>query len=169
MRVLTRPQAGQDGSEVDEFAMEFRIIAGPDGLHRQNFLAHYPVAQFWADAVVLHGVLVPDTYSEQEPSRRQLIKRGHLHGQDDRIVQQGDTDTGSQLDASSNRSGGTQSHERIEKMMVPRMIFILEERGTAHGNMGVLNEEQRLKASSLDLPGQVANPEAAISNKSGNA
>ncbi len=53
-------------------------------------------------------------------------------------------------------------------MMVPFMIFFLKESGAAHRDMGVLNDEQRLKASGLDLPGQVANPEAAIVHKSGN-
>lgn len=69
MRFLARSQPGQDGGEVDEFAMEFGTIASPDGLHRQHFLTQHPVAQFWVDTVVLHGVLVPDTYPEQEPSR----------------------------------------------------------------------------------------------------
>jgi len=36
--------------------MEFRIIASPDGLHRQHFLTQDPVAQFWTDTVVLHGL-----------------------------------------------------------------------------------------------------------------
>ena len=48
--------------------MEFRIAASPDRLHRQHFLAQDPVAQFRADTVVLHGVFVPGTYPEHEPS-----------------------------------------------------------------------------------------------------
>jgi len=44
--------------------MEFRIIASPDGLHRQHFLTQDPVAQFWTDTVVLHGVFMPDAYPE---------------------------------------------------------------------------------------------------------
>jgi hypothetical protein len=42
------------------------------------------------------------------------------------------------------------------------MIFLVQDSGAAGWNIGVLGEEQRLKASALDLPGQVGDPEAAV-------
>jgi len=41
--------------------------------------------------------------------------------------------------------------------------------GAAGWNIGVLGEEQRLKARALDLPGQVGDPEAAVIYRSEDA
>jgi hypothetical protein len=49
VRLLQRPQPGQDRGEVNELAMELRIFLSPDGLHRPHLLPQHPVAHFRAD------------------------------------------------------------------------------------------------------------------------
>ena len=43
-------------------------------------------------------------------------------------------------------------------MMVPLMMLLIQQSHTAHWNMSVLHEEQRLQPGGLGLTGQAADP-----------
>src|SRR5262249_26519699 len=74
MRFLDRFGPRDHRIEMDEFAVIFRSLLGPDFLHRLDRFAHPLEAGRIDGAVVFHFVLVPATPdSKQEPSLARLV------------------------------------------------------------------------------------------------
>ena len=77
MRFLDRFGPGDHRIEIDEFAVIFRSLLGPDFLHRLNGLAYALETRRVDGAVVFHFVLVPAAAdAKQEPSVAHLVYRG---------------------------------------------------------------------------------------------
>ena len=71
------------------------------------------------DAVVLGlGPVPAEADAERDAPAREMVERGHLLGQDDRVVLGGEQDAGAEPDARRHGGRGGQRHERVEAALV---------------------------------------------------
>jgi hypothetical protein len=100
--------------DVDQFAMIFGLVLGPDALHRLDPLAAELVACLEHGAVVLDFVPVPTVAdAEQEPPVGHAIQRGHQLGGDNGIALRDQADTGADLQVFRHCRGGAERDKRI--------------------------------------------------------
>ncbi len=106
MRNLDRLRPQPDGIEVDELAVVFGFLPSPDLLHREDLLTHQIPPPKGLDSMVPQLFHEPTgTDAEQEAPTGQVINRGHLIGQYDRVPRWDGTDPGAKLQA-RGESGG---------------------------------------------------------------
>ena len=85
MRLLLRLGVEPDRIEIDELAVEFGFLLGPQRLHGQHALAQQLEAGVVARAMVLHLLDVPAAADgEDEAAAGELVEAGHRFGGDDR-------------------------------------------------------------------------------------
>jgi hypothetical protein len=87
MRLLLRLGPGHHRRKVDELAVVFRLVVGPDRLHCLDLLAQLLEAGLVDRAVVFQLLGVPAAADpENEPPARDLIERGDELGRLDRVA-----------------------------------------------------------------------------------
>ena len=165
MRPLRRLGVGPDLVEVDELAVEFGFLLGPQLLHGERALAQQLEAGVVLGAVVLHLLHVPAaTHGEDEAPTRQLVEARHRLGGDDRIVLRDQADAGTELELLGGSGRKGQRHERIVRMLVAlgQLAPARKRRAPADGDVGVLAYEQRFKAALLERTRQLGDVDAVV-------
>ena len=98
VRFLHRLRPGHHRVEIDDIAVVFRLVLGPDRLHRLDLLAHLLHARREDRVVVLDLLLVPTAAdAEDEAPARHLIDRGDELGSLDRVALDHQGDAGRHL------------------------------------------------------------------------
>src|ERR1700730_18663288 len=99
MRLLHRLGPGHHRWKTDHLAVKFRLVLGPDLLHRLDLLAHLLRAGLVNGAVVFHLFGIPAAAdAEQEAALRHLIERGDEVCGLDRVALDHQTDGGAKLE-----------------------------------------------------------------------
>ena len=151
-RALHRLGPRPDAIEVDELAVEGRLVAGPDLAHGQRALAHDAKAGGRIGPVVAHLLEVPaGADAELEAPAGEVVERGGLVGQGDRVALDDQRDAGADPQALGGRRDRAQRHERIERVRVlARQLVAARPRAlAAGGDVRVLGDEERLEAGVL--------------------
>ena len=95
-----------DGVEGDKFAVEFRLVVAPQGLHRQHAFAQNLEAALVSRAVILHLLDVPaPANAEDETTPGELIKTGDRFGRDNGIALRHERDPSAEKKGSCGRRG----------------------------------------------------------------
>ena len=125
------------------------------------------------DAVVL-GLgpvpAVPDP--EGDPAAGEMVERGHLLGQQDRLVLGGEQDAGAESDARGDGGGGGQRDQRVEAALVVVEAHAADERGRRvllDGEVGVLGQVERVEAELLDRGGEDGRRQVVVGQGGGDA
>ena len=161
-RLLHRLGPGPRRAEVDELAVVLGLVGRPDGLHGRQVLAHDVVAPGPVDAVVLGlGAVPAEPDPERDPPAAEVVERGHLLGQQDRLVLRGEEDAGAEPDACRDGGGRGERDQRVEAALVVVESHPADERGRrvlGHGEVRVLGQVERVEAEFLDRgrPGRPA-------------
>ena len=165
MRLLHRLGIGPDRVEVDELAVELRLVFRPDLLHGEDALAEQAPALLEVGPVVFHLLPVPAPADpEDEAPPRQQVEAGNLLGEGDGVALDHQADPRREPEARRRGRGAGQRHEWIEG--VP--VFLRQVRAArprtlaALGDVGVLGQKERLEASFLRGPRQLIHPDRVI-------
>src|SRR5205814_9818218 len=87
VRLLRRLRPRPHLVEIDHLAVIFRLVLGPQRLHREDPLAHQLEARVVAGAMVFHLLDIPAAADpEDEAPTRELVEAGDAFGGDDRIA-----------------------------------------------------------------------------------
>jgi hypothetical protein len=108
-------------SKFNHLAVKFRLLLGPQRLHRQDALAYQLEAGVIAGAVVFHLLDVPAAAdSELEAPARQTVEAGDLLGGDDRVALGNEADADAEAQFLRDRSGERQCDERVVRVGIAR-------------------------------------------------
>src|SRR5204862_4150206 len=98
VRLLHRLRPGHHRAEIDDLAVIFRLVLGPDCLHCLVLLTHLLEARGVDGAMVFHLVLIPAAADpEQEPAAGYLVEGRDELGGLDRVALDDETDAGAEL------------------------------------------------------------------------
>ena len=123
----------------------------------------------WSSASALFQ---PKPIPNVKRPRREMVERGDLLGQHDRIMLSRQKDPGAQADA---LGGGDRSREGDEGAKRPAIVLEPDSLHQRRGDigpqrqMGVFGEEEGVEAPVLDSPGQRSGRHVAVGQKGGDA
>src|SRR4029077_2293733 len=104
---------------IDDLAVVFGLVLGPDRLHRLDLLAHLLEARRVDRAVLPHLVLVPAAAdAEQETAARDLVDRGDELCGLDRVTLNDEAYAGAELDGFGRRRGRGERHKRVHHVVI---------------------------------------------------
>ena len=125
------------------------------------------------DAVVLCLCPVPaEPDAERDAAAGEMVERGDLLGQEDRVVLGGEQDARAEPDARGDGGGRGQRDERVEAALVVVEADALDEGGRqvlAHGQVRVLGQPERVEAQLLDRDRQRGRRQVAVGEGGGDA
>jgi hypothetical protein len=148
-----------DRIEVDELAMELRLIIGPDRLHCRELLPHQIPPQVRLDTGVAHLLhQPPGADAEQESAPGKMVDCRDLLRQDDRVMLGNDAYRRAEPQARGDRGGSAQHGERIQNAGRPPVKLVLENIPAARRHMRVLDYEKRLQSRLLYHPRHIDDP-----------
>ncbi len=96
-----------------------------------------------------------------------MVDRRDLLGKHDRVVLGHDAHPRAQAEITGAGCRRAEGGELVEQACVLAGTVALNEVAPAHGDMGVLREEQRLEAGRLDERGEIGDIEAGVGEPDG--
>ena len=153
VRALNRLGPLVDGVEVDELAVELRLVVGPDRLHRQDALAQQCPTGRGVSAMVAHLLGQPaGTDPQLHPAAGQQIQGGDLLGQVDRVPLHHEGHRGAQPQPARDPRHGGERDDGVQRTEDEIGVGRL----AVHRDVAVLAHEARLEAAFLQRRGGAA-------------
>ena len=118
------------------------------------------------------GRFQPKPDAEHHPAAAQVVERGHLLGQHDRVVLGDQHHPGAEGDPLGGRGRGGQGHERVEAAAVVVELDALDQsrrRVVADRQVGVLGQVERGEPPLLGRPGQGGRGHGPVGEEGGDA
>src|SRR5262249_23894075 len=143
MRLLRGLGEGPDRVEVDELAVELRVVLGPDLFHGEDSLPEHAPTTLSTASVILHLFGVPSAADAKDGSPvRKPVQRSDLLGCNDRVTLDHKADACGQTEPCCGRGGGGESDKRIVSVpILTRQVAAGGIRGSAaRGNVGVFRK-----------------------------
>ena len=125
MRFLDRLQTGDDGIEIDEFAVKLGFPVRPDRFHGGDLFAHQLETSLEDGTVIFHLLGVPTAAdAEDGAAARYMVKRRDFLGDLDGVPLDDQADPGRQLDRLGRHSRRGERDELIDHMVIPFRYFL---------------------------------------------
>src|SRR5437762_2025506 len=172
VRLLRRLRPRPHLIEIDHLAVVFRLVLGPQRLHREDPLAHQLEPRVVAGSVIFHLLDIPAAAdTEDKAPARQLIEAGDTFGGDGRVALGYEAIGGAEQQLFGRRRREGQRDERIVRMRIAlRQFAAARKRALAAGrNVGVLGHKQRFEAALFESARQFDDVDPVIGREIENA